>query len=196
MRTWWLATVAALVMSCASAPRYTYRPTGQTPIDPPVPQQQQQPRGDVRVATVGVIKTKLPEGDSFRRTARMLHVHMIVRNDDAEVWTVAADDQSATINGTLRRAPQSAAVDGDDGVRLAVLVPGETRTVDLYYELPPGLHDAAAVSSVRVDWRVTTPAGALVCFRSDAAAESFRVPSTPQQEKARSLTGFGLFFDV
>jgi hypothetical protein len=47
-------------------------------------------------------------------------------------------------------------VDGKE-MPLAVLEPGDTRSMDLLYELPPELDTAAEIPGFRVDWRIDTP---------------------------------------
>ncbi|MCU1280485.1 MAG: hypothetical protein JWM53_4031 [bacterium] len=166
MRTRSVVAVAALVSACGASPRYTYRPIGEI---------QNVPGGDVRVATLGVTTTKLPAG-KHAREARTLHVRMVVHNGGGEVWTVDGIDQRATINGSLHETPVLARCDGD-AMPLAVLMPGDTRTIDLYYELPPPLVDAAAIPSVQIDWRVATPPGVLA--RETSAFERHDVPPPP-----------------
>ncbi|MGZ3442596.1 MAG: hypothetical protein ACXVDD_23910 [Polyangia bacterium] len=107
---------------------------------------------------------------------RTLHVRMIVHNGGGEIWTVDAIDQSATINGSLHKVPVLARCDGEVMAQ-AVLMPNDTRTIDLYYELPSPLVDAAAIPSVRVDWRVTTPSGVLA--RETSAFERHDVAPPP-----------------
>jgi hypothetical protein len=179
MRALSVVALAALVTSCASAPRYSYRPTAETlredapgavdgnaAADYPVPRNQ--PQGDVQVAAVGVAQ-------------RRLHVRMVVRNSGDEPWTVDGFEQKAVVDGNRRQEPAMAICDGQE-MPLAVLMPGDTRTVDLYYELPPRLTGAAAIPSVRVDWRVRTPSGVLE--RQTSAFERHelvppRAPVTP-----------------
>jgi hypothetical protein len=178
--------LAALVTACAASPRYEYRPTRDTALeDAPgdvdghaaadyrVPKIV--PRGDVQVATLGVATTRLPDGGGAR-TGRALHVRMKVHNGSGEPWEVDASDQRATINRTLHLQPALATCDGDV-MPLAVLMPGDRRTIDLYYELPPRLVAAATIASVRIDWRVVTPSGVLA---SDSTAfERHDVPPPP-----------------
>jgi hypothetical protein len=56
-------------------------------------------------------------------------------------------------------------------------MPDDTRTIDLYYELPPALAGAAAIPSVRVGWRVTTPSGLVA--REMSAFERHDLPPPP-----------------
>lgn len=183
MSTRSMVAIAALVTGCAASPRYAYRPTAQTKLaDAPgdvagaeaadyrVPRLA--PRGDVKVATLGVTTTKLLDG----RTVHALHVRLVVHNGAADVWMVDAGDQTLVLDGTARLQPVLARCDGD-AMRLAVLEPGDTRTVDLYYELPAPITGAAAVPAAALDWRVTTTAGVIAHERS--AFERHALPPPP-----------------
>ena len=167
--------LATLVTGCVGSTRYTYRPTRETkqrdaPGDVagseaaayPVPKLTT--RGDVQVATLGVDKQK------------RLHVRLVARNGGGDPWTIASADQRATIDGS---SPLRLAEARCDGLTMpeAVVMPGDTRTIDLYYELPPPFADAARIPQVRVDWRVRTPSGALASDR--AAFERRTVPPPP-----------------
>ena len=169
MRTLFFVMAVAFVTSCAASPRWAYRPStdtghadapgelaGHAAADYPVPESL--PRGDLQLAALGVTKVKLPGRGS--RSVRSLHVRMVVHNGDREVWTVETNDQKALIDGLLRARLVSATCDGEV-MSLAVLMPGDTRTIDLYYELPPQFVAAAALPAVRLDWRVATPAGVI-----------------------------------
>lgn len=167
--------LATAVTGCAASSGYAYRPTAQTAReDAPaevagakaaayrVPEVA--PRGDVQVAALGVTRDKL------------LHVRMIVRNAGGEPWTVDAADQLVAIDGASRLRLAQARCDGDV-MSLLVVMPGESRTLDLYYELPAPARATAAIPSVRVEWRVSTPSGALASNRT--AFERHELPPPP-----------------
>ncbi|HEX8951761.1 MAG TPA: hypothetical protein VF997_17370 [Polyangia bacterium] len=187
MRTRSLVALAALVTGCGASPRYAYRPTAATALSDapgdvagaeaasyPVPRVVA--RGDLEVATLGPTTTRLPGGHGTR-AVRALHVRMVVHNGSGEVWMVDAADQRATIDGAAHLPSAFARCDGE-AMAQAVLEPGDKRTIDLYYELPPRLADAAAIPSVRVEWRVATPSGALMSESS--AFERHELPPAPQ----------------
>lgn len=154
--------IAALLAGCG--PLYTYVPTKEAAVrDAPSVVDGHQAaayqvpvggdrRGEVRVALVGVERIQ-PSRDW---QAQALHVRMIVHNDDGGIWTVQPFDQMAQLDRTHRAKPIYSITDGSAGIATVVVFPGDTRTVELYYELPDGL-SVEKLESVRVDWHVATP---------------------------------------
>ncbi len=176
MRTWSFVILAALVTSCASSPRYTYHPTAQTAReDAPakvggyVAADYHVPRGEVRVAALGLTRVNLPDRARLR-SVRAFQVRMVVHNGDEQPWVVNANRQQAVIEGSHHEGPVSSTCDGQV-MGIAVLMPGETRTVNLYYELAAR---APALPSVRVEWSVATPAR--VIARRSTAFEPHAIP--------------------
>ena len=109
-------------------------------------------RGEVRVALVGVERIQ-PSRDW---QAQVVHVRMIVHNDDGGIWTVQPFDQMAQLDRTHRAKPIYTITDGSAGIATVVVFPGDTRTVELYYQLPDEL-SVEKMQGVRVDWHVATP---------------------------------------
>ena len=177
-----IALVALFATACAAAaPRYGYRPTAATvaadapgDLDGYAAAGYPVPRGEVKVATIGV--TAAPRDGRGARPIEALHVRMVVHNGDSGPWLVEPRRQHATIDGAADLEPVVASCDGEV-MPVAVLMPNDTRTIDLYYELPPALASAAAIPSVRVSWRVATPAGFVA--RETSAFERHDLPPTP-----------------
>jgi len=170
-----LAVVTLLALGCSGSSRWAYRPTAATAladapatIDGHAAARYQLAHGDVELTTVGIHDEK-PPGE---RKQPMVHLRMIVHNGDQGVWTVSPFEQVAFVGGPTREAPRFALCDGQD-VAPAVLLPGETRTLDLYYLLPPGPRPKT-LPPVDVDWRVRTPAAVIARATSDF--EAFQVP--------------------
>ena len=181
MRILSVVALSAIVTACATSPRYAYRPTAQSAredapgdLDGLAAAGYPVARGDVRIAAVGMATAQLRKG----RTARALEVRMVVHNGSRDVWIVQSIDQHATINDAQEElAPVLARCDGDV-MPEAVLMPNDTRTIDLYYELPAPLADAKTIPSVRVAWRVATPSG--VVAQRTTGFERFERPPEPE----------------
>jgi hypothetical protein len=173
MRASSLVWLAALVTGCAAATSSSvYTPSPEAALEDapgdlaghaaatyPVPTKT--PHGDVRVAVVGFTTI-----GAFRaRPVQALKVRMMVHNDDRELWTMDTTVQKGSINAAPGNATTTArlmlALCDGHRVPLVVVMPGDTRTVDLYYELPPSVPQESAIRSFRVDWRIDTPGGLL-----------------------------------
>jgi hypothetical protein len=151
----------ALVAACAETPRYSYRPTDAatataTTSDGGVPS------GAVQVSVVGV-----PRGG-------LVHVRMVVHNADGEVWELEALDQHALVDGRGNLIPRYTRCDGVE-MSTVVLMPGDTRTFDLYYALPSHV---GTTPPVYIDWRVRTPAR--VVARRTTAFAPHELPPPPK----------------
>jgi hypothetical protein len=176
-----VVALSAIVTGCAASPRYAYRPTAQSAredapgdLDGVAAAGYSVARGDVHIAAVGIATARLRN----RRAARALEVRIVVHNASRDVWIVESNDQRATLDDAQQELePVMARCDGDV-MPEAVLMPNDTRTIDLYYELPPPLADARTVPSVRVAWRVATPSG--VVAHKITAFERFEHPPEPE----------------
>jgi hypothetical protein len=181
MRILSVIALTAFVTGCAASPRYAYRPTAQSAaedapgdLDGLAAAGYPVARGDVRIAAVGIATARLHNG----RAARALEVRIVVHNGSRDVWIVESIDQRATVNDAHEELePVLARCDGDV-MPEAVLMPDDTRTIDLYYELPPSLADGKTVPSVRVAWRVATPSG--VVAQKTTAFERYARPPDPE----------------
>ncbi len=189
MRTLAAVAVAALVIACAAPPRYSYRPRrepmraqadGRVVAAYLVPSQA--PRGDVQLTAVGVTRATLPEGGHSRH-AQLLTVRMQDYNGDDAPWTVDAREQRLGIGSFVQLAPRRAACEGRP-LAVVVLLPGETRALELAYELPDWVTDAEALPVFRIEWRVDTPAR--VVARQSTAFELAELPPPPPRKPPRA----------
>src|SRR5690348_13394179 len=101
------AALIALVTGCASSPSYVFRPSAQTArADAPgtldghaaaaYPVPAQSPRGEVKLAPLGVVFLVFPDA-SDTLPVRGLHVRMVVRNGDRGPWSVDTSTQTADL---------------------------------------------------------------------------------------------------
>ena len=166
-------------MGCASTRTlYAYRPvqtatanvSGNLAAEYAVPPAS--PRGDVKVATIGVT-TLEPRAAGETRT-RAMHIRMVVHNqDDPVAWQVDTRAQLGRIAPYGQSRPILAS---STSGRPPIVTVGATAkaTLDLYYPLPRGLQDATEIPSFDVQWTVNTNAGPVA---STAAFD--RVPLEP-----------------
>jgi hypothetical protein len=154
-----LGLVGGLV-GCASEERYIYRPeenasarvAGRPAANYAVPAHE--PRGRVRVATLGIAKLE-PRGGG--QTMRAMHVRLVVdNNDDTGPWQVDTRDQWGTLANYGQSRPAFA---GASHGRPPILqIPsGTTDTIDLYYPLPSSMQETSEIPHFEVLWRVQTP---------------------------------------
>lgn len=115
------------------------------------------PRGDVRVASMGVSKVRDDQGKKRPAVA----VRVVVSNDDgAGVWSLTPGDVrlehpvvGALTPAAVRVAPRPRSEEGDGGK--VTIGPGEAREIDLHYHFPPG-EDPADVHRFDLVWTVQT----------------------------------------
>lgn len=167
MRVASFVAALAMVTGCAPVRNFVIGPTPQTSradapglIDGHVaasyPVPANHPRGEVQLAVVrltSVFEPDVPDGTRIP----VVVVRMIVRNHDRQVWSVDGTRLGASIDGLPPEFPVRVFGDGQPAW-VVVLEPGETRSIDLYYELPV---KPVAKPSVALSWRVFTPAGTL-----------------------------------
>jgi len=196
MRALFILASTAIVTGCVVVPPdYAYFPTAKTlqedaPGDLdghaaasyPIPADH--PRGEVSVAALRIGDVKLPSNPKGRRVATFA-VRMVVHNADQELWTIDTAYTTGILEGGRREPPLFSTVDGQP-MEMVVLMPCDTRTVDLYYELPAERAKKAAKSaSFGVDWRVETPerviARGATWFERHDGLRPRPVPPTPQQ---------------
>jgi hypothetical protein len=185
MRVQRLAVALAIVAGCAPIRNFVYGPAPPTTrADAPgqidghaavtylVPADD--PRGDVQLAIARFITVNEPEGRRWRKV-RVVVVRMVVHNRDSEVWSVDCLALDAVLGGSRHAYPIRAYSDGRP-LWVAVLEPGETRNIDLYYELPT--NDARP--SISVAWRVLTPAGPITSTTTTLARHEAPPSGAPQ----------------
>jgi hypothetical protein len=166
MRAQSLVAALAIVAGCAPVRNYVYGPTPQTRrADPPgqidghaaatYRAPLDDPPGEVQLAAERL--TTMKERDE--RGSRQVHVvvvRMVVHNRDHEVWSIDSGGLDAVLDGARHEYPIRADSNGKQ-VGVVVLEPGETRSLDLYYELPT----KDARPTIAVEWRVQTPSASI-----------------------------------
>jgi hypothetical protein len=140
--------------SCVDTPAYYFAPeaanvtrAGMATHVENIPQES--PQGTVEISTMGITKGQ--------RGERGLHVRMAIDNEgDDTPWTLDIRDQQVEIPGIGRSQPQFA----NAGVQTlpTITVPRrERRVLDLYFPVPPNVHDADDLVGFDFLWQVTTP---------------------------------------
>jgi hypothetical protein len=104
------------------------------------------PLGTVRVAGYGL-----------NSKTGVLHVRMVVENNAVtEGWGVNPSQLRVELRGMAGIAPTQ--VISDSGELQAIFIPARgKRTIDLFYQLPPGAHKASKVPAFDFVWQVQTP---------------------------------------
>jgi hypothetical protein len=157
-RTGLIAMVAAtLATSTGCAGPSEYRPTEElagTLGDAPAaryPVPPESPRGDVRVASRGVVSVQ-PAGGGHR--VPMIQIRLVVSNDnDTGPWTFDVREQRLTGLGATEQAPVLVSGPASTDPRL-VIAPRQQRSMDLYFR-SPGTGGAPPVFDLL--WVVHTP---------------------------------------
>ena len=185
-----LVLCALAAVACARSPHWAYHPT--TDHVKPIPGRTAADHaavryplahGEVTIATVGIVPIT-PADNPAGSAEPMLQVRMVVHNADQNLWTVSAPDQVAEIEGVGKTLPRFASCDGQD-MGVAVLAPGDARTVDLYYEMPWMRVPPDRPPAVTVDWRVRTPAD--VVARAATEFQPRRPQPAPRPPKPRKV---------
>lgn len=178
MRALGLAAALAIVAGCAPVRTLVYGPTPTTrPADAPGqidghdaekhPVPAGAPRGDVQIAVVRLTSVNEPDVPDGRRVPVVV-VRLIVRNADDQVWCVESTAIDAVVE-SRHEYPLRAFGDGQP-LWSVVVRPGETRSVDLYYELPAPTDKP----SVAVNWRINGPKGPIATSAGTRLRASMR----------------------
>ena len=164
-RAAWLAF--AVAAGCATP--YVYRPqeqataqvAGKTAASYPIPPEQ--PKGEVKVATLGLAKLPTAQGE-----VRAIHVRMVLENDSDGQWQFNPRQPIAAFPDGRRISPMATR-----DAALVTLAAGEKREIDLFYPLPLEFNKSSKVPEFDVLWSVQTPAR-LVAERTPVARIEIR----------------------
>ena len=162
MRAPTLVAALFVVAGCAPVKGFVYGPTPPTrPADAPgqidghpaaiYPVPADHPRGDVQLAVERLTDVHEPEGSLHK--VRVVVVRMIVRNRDSRIWCIDGGAVGGVFDGERWQYPLRVFSEGQQQ-RTIVLDPGDTRSIDLYYELPS---HAGKELSLGIAWRIVTP---------------------------------------
>lgn len=164
MRVHALVAAWVIVSGCNSMRNFVYGPTPQTSL-PGAPDQidghaavtypvpADHPRGDVEMAVRRLTTHRVAEG-SHGRAAHVAVVRMVVRNRDDHIWSIDCLSLDGVADGWRHEFPISVETTAGDPLEHLVVKPGETATVDLYYELTN-----SAKPSIAVNWVGSTADG-------------------------------------
>jgi hypothetical protein len=173
------ALVLLVTAGCASG-RYLYEPeenatarvSGRPAAYYPVPPLA--PRGDLRVATLGIATLQSPRGEG--PSVHVMHLRMIVDdNVDTVAWQVDTREQLGGIGGYGQGRPAFASVSGGR-VPTVTIAPGASATLDLFYLLPADMQQASEIPRFELLWKLRTSEGPVA---ERTTFERIRVESVP-----------------
>jgi hypothetical protein len=149
-----LISLGALALSACA--QYTYVPQtnatsqirGQTAATYSLPSAVR-PEGDLRVASFGVSKITKQNGEQFRA----MHVRMVVSNNGSQPWVLDTREQLIDLRGFGQARAAAGYSEGQD-LPLLSIAPGQKRTVDLFFPLPPEAARASRVPEFDVVWKI------------------------------------------
>ena len=181
MRAPRIVAAFAIFAGCAG-PGYLYRPTQKSAREDAPATVEGHPaasypiangnaRGEVTLAALGTRKMQIPNGE---RTVHTVLVRMLASNTGHDIWSIDARALDGVIDGVRHEYPLRTFCDGQE-MSFAVLMPGETRTIDLYY--PVGKRPKGKTPTIAVDWKVRTPSGMIA--RANTDFEGHRRPPPP-----------------
>jgi len=149
--------VGAASAGCAMTSPYVYRPeenatatmAGRAAADYSIPREA--PRGDVRIASLGVEELR---GEGIRPT-RALRVRMIASNSTDAPWTLDTSRAQAWI-GDERSSPALVVTSAPAPLPLVQIPRGEKYTIDLYYSLPARMRCEQDIRAFDLTWYIQT----------------------------------------
>jgi hypothetical protein len=152
--------LALLLSGCASS-EYAYVPAqaptaevgGRVAAEYPIPAQS--PKGQLAVLSYGVVWA----GTDTEPNARpALHVRLLVTNSSARPWSLDTREQEVTVAGQPATGVAFASASpGGAQPPVVDVAPGKSRTLDLFFPVPPDLDDdASAVPGFDLSWRLNT----------------------------------------
>ncbi|HZU84465.1 MAG TPA: hypothetical protein VE987_16160 [Polyangiaceae bacterium] len=152
-----LVVVVGSLVGC-EGPRYLYRPeenatasvAGRPAAFYQIPPES--PRGDVRVATLGVVRLQVP---GQKEDVRAMHARLVVDNNDETPWTVDTREQIGALQGAGQSRPAFAG-SSVGGPPIITIAPHYSASVDLYYPLPASMQEASEIPRFDVLWHVNT----------------------------------------
>jgi hypothetical protein len=155
-----VSILAVALAMCACGTRYAYAPVtttsaevvGNPAADYPFPPEA--PRGDVRLATLGLVDV----GDS-----KAIRLRMILTNRGSEPWLLDKSEQQLAVVASedgKKRTEIVHALTQVAGARVEV-PPQQTETVDLFFPLPRDASDPSEVPAFDAIWTVRVGARAI-----------------------------------
>lgn len=186
----YIALLVGLATAACASHEYVYEPasqvTGQVAgraaanyqIPPELPQ------GDARVATFGIAKIR-PRGAPDNAYIRALHVRLVVANNSDQPWTLDTREQRVVLPGNGQSRPAFASVQGASPPMITI-EPGNARSINLFFPLPPTMQKPERIPQFDVVWQVQTSTR-VVTERTPFE----RVEIVPEYTYASPYVGFG-----
>jgi hypothetical protein len=180
-----LAAVIAAVALWGCAPtRYSYAPVTTTSADlegasaavygmPP-----EAPRGDVRIAMLGVSSISAIGTQESKSDA--IHLALSVSNRSDETWTVDPSEQRVSVTLKRQRSELYATTGDGRSTTVVSVLPRSTKVINLYFPLPIQFRREDAPPPFDVVWTVHA-GGRAVTQRTPF--QRFVVSPTPQEER-------------
>lgn len=158
-----LVPVLLVVTAGCASGRYIYEPeenatarvSGRPAAYYPIPAQA--PRGDVRVATMGIAELQPRSGEG--QSLHVMHARMVVDdNADTVAWQVDTREQIGSISGYGQSRPAFASV-SPGRPPIVSIAPGASATIDLFYPLPADMQKASEIPRFELLWKIGTSEG-------------------------------------
>jgi hypothetical protein len=150
--------IAAVHVAAGCAPQIAYQPAATSPAARPSPGRAiSSAGGDVEVSVVGLKTIRVANGRNGQKT-EALEVRLVAHNRAHDPWLIDANSQVINFPGWPSAEPLFALSEGAPSPQ-AVLLPGDTRTVELFFPVLPLHAGRAAVPGFHIDWRVDGPQG-------------------------------------
>lgn len=158
----WPARLAAVVGFCVTlgcaTERYFYTPSAsEDRVDQqsgtafyPIPVNI--PQGNARVQSQGIVDLE-PKNGGNKITA--VHLRLSISNQSATPWSLDVQEQRVDFPNRGSSTPVLASSDSRELPNI-VIQPHELRSVDLYFQLPPGADEASKIPEFDFRWSVHT----------------------------------------
>lgn len=147
------------LVCCASrsiyAPVVTTNATvaGVPAVDYPIPSPSA--TGDIRLAALGIANVHPAAAPTT--TAKAVRLRMIATNRSEGTWSVLTREQRLALGGAVVLGAGDGIADHGASPLVVNVAPGQTRTIDLVFLLPPAFQAAANRPAFDLLWAVHTP---------------------------------------
>ena len=108
-----------------------------------------EPQGEIFTTSYGFAELEVDAG----RVTRLLHARIVAVNHGPDTWTMDAREQFLAMTGVPPIAPAFVNTDSGPGPIYALL-PGQARTIDIYFALGGAANDAQDLGRFDLLWRV------------------------------------------
>ncbi len=150
-----LAALVVAILACE--PEYAYVPVtnatvvaGRIAADYPVPREA--PRGDVRLASYGIVDLGSPTDEHDR--IRAFHLRMTLIDNGDQPWTLDAREQRIELDRWGTSVAAFASADAGSHPPIITVPQAGKRVVDLFFPLPARLQKESQLPTFDAVWRV------------------------------------------